>query len=161
MSLMLNPNDDENNIWELMTFSDSDWGGDKDYSKSIRGWEIFPQGCLIGCGSRGQKIVSLSSTETEYMSASELMKQIINIKQVLAFMEIKINIPITIRVDNVGEIWLCENINGKNSRHIDIKYHHIRDHVKNGVVEIRFVKTKEMYQISSPIMLMNKFKMIV
>ena len=28
-------------IWELVTFSDSDWGGDKDDRKSINGYGIF------------------------------------------------------------------------------------------------------------------------
>ena len=72
-------------IWELVTFSDSDWGGDKDDRKSINGYAIFFMGCLIGWGSRGQKVVALSSTEAEYISTSELVKQIINVKQILDF----------------------------------------------------------------------------
>ena len=61
----------------MNTYVDSDWGGDKNNRKSVSGWTIFVNECLIGWGSRGQKMVTLSSTEAEYVGVSEICKEIL------------------------------------------------------------------------------------
>ena len=62
---------DKHDIWNISCYSDSDWSSDPDGRKSITGWEIFICGCLVGWGSRGQKFVTLYSTEDEYVSLEE------------------------------------------------------------------------------------------
>ena len=48
-------------LWDLKGVVDSDWAGDKEGRKSVSGWVIFLAGAAIAWGSRGQKVVSLSS----------------------------------------------------------------------------------------------------
>ena len=43
----------------------------------------------------------------------------------------------------MGAIFLATNYTGKRTRHIDAKYHFIRDYVEDGTVKIQFVKTEE------------------
>ena len=53
--------------------------------------------------------VVLSTTEAEYVAVSEVVKEIKFLYQLLRSMEIKVPLPIIIRVDNVGAIWLAHN----------------------------------------------------
>ena len=51
----------------------------------------------------------LSSTESEYIALSEVVKGIKLIIQLLKTMNVNVEMPITIYVDNVGAIWLSNN----------------------------------------------------
>ena len=123
--------------------TDSDWGGDSEKRISVSGWAIFLCGCLIGWGSRSQKNVTLSSTEAEYVAISEICKEIIFLKQVLEFLEVKYEFPIIINVDNVGAIYLAKNAESRRTKHVDIRYHFVREYVEQGIVKIIFVKSEE------------------
>ena len=127
----------------MNTYVDSDWGGDHDTRISVSGWTIFISECLIGWGSRGQKSVTMSSSEAEYIAISEVCKEIILAKQVLEFMDIVVKFPILINVDNVGAIYLANNADGKRTKHIDIRYHFVREYVEKNIVKIIFVTTNE------------------
>ena len=57
-------------------------------------------------------------------------------------MEIKVTLPIIINCDNVGAIYLSNNNESRRTKHIDIKYHFVREYVDAGVVKIIFVTSK-------------------
>ena len=44
----------------------------------------------------------------------------------MEFLNVNVKRLITIRVDNLGEIYLAKNSGGKRSKHIEVRYHHIR-----------------------------------
>ena len=53
-------------------------------------------------------------------------------------------LPIDIHVDNVGAIFLANNANtGQRTRHIDVRYHYVREYIEDGIVMIRFVKSED------------------
>ncbi len=63
-------------------------------------------------------------------------------KQILKGLGI-IQQKITIHEDNMGAIKLAKNwISSKRSKHIEIKYHHIRELVENGEIQPRHVSTE-------------------
>ena len=70
--LSYDTSEQEGSKWVLKSFSDSDWAGSKDDRRSITGYCIYLNGCLISWKSRGQKHVTLSSTEAEYVAVSEV-----------------------------------------------------------------------------------------
>ena len=111
--------------------------------KSVSGWCIFLCGNLVFWKSRGQKTTALSSTEAEYIALSELCVEILHVRNLLTFIKVTIEYPIQVQVDNVGAIFLATNYTGKRTRHIDAKYHFIRDYVEDGTVKIQFVKTED------------------
>ena len=78
----------EGSQWTLKAFSDSDWAGAKDDRRSITGYCIHLNGCLISWKSRGQKHVTLSSTEAEYVAVSEACTDIMFIKMIMEFLEL-------------------------------------------------------------------------
>ena len=69
----------------MKAFSDSDLAGSKDDRRSITGYCLYVNGCLISSKSRGQKHVTLSSTEAEYGAVSEVCTDIIFIKMIMEF----------------------------------------------------------------------------
>ena len=64
----------------------------------------------------------LSTTEAEYMALSEVVKELTFIVQLLKTMNITVELPITVHVDNFGAIWLSNNRNtGDRTKHINIR----------------------------------------
>ena len=61
----------EGSKWILKSFSDSDWAGSKDDRRSITGSCIYLNGCLVSWKLRGQKHVTLSSIEAEYLKCQK------------------------------------------------------------------------------------------
>jgi hypothetical protein len=52
-------------------------------------------------------------------------------------MVITVKLPIIVRTENFGVIFMKENVSsGVRTRHIDTRYHHIRDYVEDGFIKI-------------------------
>ena len=92
--------------WVLKELSDSDFASDKETRISVYGYVIYFCGIPIAWRSKGMKSVVLSTTEAEYMALSEVVKDLKFIVLLLQTMNITVELPITVHVDNVGAIWL-------------------------------------------------------
>ena len=91
-----------------------------------------------------QKCVTLSSTEAEYVALSQCIQDVIFLKQFVESMNEKIELPIVIHVDNTGSIDLANSWGSSgNSKHIDIRYHFIRNLVEDQVVKLQFVASDD------------------
>ena len=131
--------------WRLLIYTDSDWAGDKDTRRSVSGFIIYLMGVPILWRSRQQRSVTLSSTEAEYVSLSEGAKEVKFVYQIMTAMGFKVKTPITVMVDNVGAIFMAENITtSQRTRHVDIRYAYVREMViEEGFLEIKFVRTHD------------------
>merc|ERR1719473_2186338 len=92
---------DENqeNLWKF--YVDADWAGDLATRKSTTGYIIqFMNGPLVTVSKR-QKTVSLSSTEAEYVSFTEVIRDIKWVKKIAEYMKIPFPSPALIRNDNL------------------------------------------------------------
>jgi len=85
--------------------------------------------------------VALFSTEAEYVAVESYCAQILSMKHQLEEYGIKLqNIPI--KCDNTSAIALTKNpIFHARTKHIEIKHHFIRDHVKKGDIKLVFIQT--------------------
>ena len=130
--------------WVLKVLSDSDFASDKETRISIFGYVIYFCGIPIAWRSKGMKSVVLSTTEAEYMALSEVVKELKFIVQLLQTMNITVNLPITVHVDNVGAIWLSNNRNtGNRTKHIDIRIAFVKEYQEDGKIIIKFVKSED------------------
>jgi hypothetical protein len=101
-------------------------------------------GAPIAWKSKAMKAVTLSSTEAEYYAFSEVTKEVMFVKQVLETMGINITLPILVKVDNVGAIYLSNNYSlSQRTKHIDIRRHFVRDFVQDGILKTIFVPTDD------------------
>ena len=68
--------------------------------------------------------VVLSTTEAEYVAISEVVKEIKFVYQLLESMDVKVPLPIKVRVDNIGAIWLVNNSGvSETTKHVDTRVH--------------------------------------
>lgn len=130
--------------WELKAYSDSDYAGDSDNRRSISGYILYLNGCAITWRSKGQKSVSLSSTEAEYRAQSDAVTEVMFVKMMLEFLGITVKTPITVYVDNLGAIYLSKSAGTSNrTKHIDTHYHFVREYIEDGTIQIEFVRSEE------------------
>jgi len=129
--------------WELKAYSDSDFAGDTETRKSVSGFIIYLCGVAISWRSKGQKSVSLSSTEAEYMAISEVAMEILYIVGILKFLGVPLKYPIEVNVDNIGAVYLAKNATtGNRTKHIDTRYHFVREYIEDGIVKVVFVRSE-------------------
>ena len=120
--------------WVLKALSDSDFASDKETRISVYGYVIYFCGIPI----------AWRSTEAEYMALSEVVKELKFIVQLLQTMNIAVELPITVHVDNVGAIWLSNNRNtGDRTKHIDIRPSFVKEYQEDGKIIIKFVKSED------------------
>ena len=132
------------NEWIIVAYSDSDFGGDKETRISVAGFILYLMGVPISWRSKGQKSVTLSSSEAEYVALSEAAKEIKFVYQLLIGMGMKVKLPIVVRVDNLGAIFISENVLvSQKTKHIDIRYRFVQEFVFDGFIKVIFVKTED------------------
>ncbi|KAJ0748566.1 putative alcohol dehydrogenase [Helianthus annuus] len=129
---------------KLVGFSDSDYAGNVDDSKSTSGYVFNLGSGAIAWQSKKQKVVALSSTEAEYIALSMAGCQALWMKGILNDLCFNMDCPPTVYCDNKSTICLAKDpvYHGK-SKHIRVKYHFIRDLIKNDEVEVCFCSTKD------------------
>ena len=122
-------------------YCDSDYAGDKDTRRSVTGYAIYLNGCLIAWKSKSQRSVTLSSSEAEYVSISEIAQDLLFVKQNLEFADRTIRYTIIVHVDNIGAIYMAKNGSSSNqTKHVNTRYHFVRELIEEGIMKIEFVK---------------------
>ena len=87
---------------------------------------------------------ALSSTEAEYVALAEVTKEIKFIYQILISMGICVPLPIIVRIDNNGAIFMSNNLAiSERTKHIDIKYNFVRQYVEEGFIKVIFVRSED------------------
>nr|GFB80396.1 hypothetical protein [Tanacetum cinerariifolium] len=130
----------------LTTFTDADHAGCQDTCSNISGSLQFLGDKLISWSSKRQNSAAISSTKAKYIALSGCCAQILWTRSQLTDYGLGFN-KIPMYYDNKSAIALCcNNVQHFRSKHIDIRYHFIKEHVENGVTELYFVNTK--YQLA-------------
>lgn len=127
---------------EITMYSDSDWGEDRKDRKSNSGWIMQLNGGTIGWSCRKQAIVALSSAEAEYIALTEAAKEIMWIKSVIKQFMKENNTTQRIFTDSQSAMSMISNQGFSNrTKHIDIRYHFIKDLVEKKIIELKYVPT--------------------
>jgi hypothetical protein len=128
----------------LNAYSDADWARDLDTRRSTTGFGIFLGNTCISWKSKLQPTVAKSTTEAEYMAISDTCDELLYLKHIATDMGIDVSAAITIKEDNQGCIAISKNnIINSRTKHIDIKYHAIREQINNKVINVQYVKSGE------------------
>ncbi|KAJ9544789.1 hypothetical protein OSB04_024496 [Centaurea solstitialis] len=128
--------------YELTGYTDADHGGCKLDRKSTTGHIQFLGDKLVSWASKKQNCVSLSTAEAEYVAAASCCSQIIWMRTQLRDYGFKFD-KIPIYCDSKSAIAIsCNPVQHTKTKHIDIRYHFIKDHVEKGTIELYFVNTE-------------------
>jgi hypothetical protein len=128
----------------VLGYSDADWAGDLEERKSRSGYVFLLGGAAVSWQSRLQDSVALSSAESEYVAAVEAGKEAVWFSQLLSQLGEE-SVSKTLYLDNQSAIQLAKNpVYHRRSKHIETRYHKIREWVHREVFSIEYVSTKEM-----------------
>ena len=130
---------------QLTVYVDSDHGGALDDRKSISGYIIYLGNTPIIWRSRRQKgKPAVSSCEAEYIALSACINEMVWINAFLSELSFRIPLPIPMFCDNNSANDLAHNpVHHDRTKHIDIRYHRIREFIYDGTVEIYYVESAE------------------
>jgi hypothetical protein len=128
----------------LLGYSDADFAGDVDDRKSTSGMIFRFKGNTICWQSQKQKVVALSSCEAEYMGATAAACQGVWLQRMIGDLLGGTGAAATLLIDNQSAIQLCKNpVYHDRTKHIDTRFHYIRECVQNGKINVDYVHTSE------------------
>ncbi|GKE16690.1 retrovirus-related pol polyprotein from transposon TNT 1-94 [Tanacetum coccineum] len=132
--------------FELIAYSDAYHAGCKDDCKSTSGGIQFLGDKLMSWSSKKQDCTAMSTTEVKYVSLSACCAHVIWMRTQLLYYGYKYN-KIPMYCDSKRAIAISYNpVQHSHTKHINIRYHFIKEHIEKGKVELYFVGTK--YQLS-------------
>ena len=127
---------------QLTVFSNANMAGDIDRRRSTSSVLVFLGSAPISWLSLKQKVVVLSTCKVEYVAAATAVCQAVSLRRLLGEMTGVEAHPPTLMVDNQPAIALAKNpVLYDRSKHIDIKFHFLRDCVDGGQIVIEFIET--------------------
>lgn len=130
--------------FKLVGYSDSDWAGNFDDSKSTSGFLFFLGNTAFTWSSKKQPIVTLSTCEAEYVAATSCVCHAIWLRSILKELHMALEEATEIFVDNKSAIDLAKNpVYHDRSKHINTRYHFIRECIARKDVQVIHTKTKD------------------
>jgi hypothetical protein len=128
---------------KLCGYTDSDWASSLDDRRSVSA-NVFTLGSgVITWSSKKQTIAALSTSEAEYVAATSAACQAIWLRRVLADLQQKQKGATKIFCDNKATISMTKNPTfHSRTKHIDIRYHFIRDLVAKEEISLEYCSTQ-------------------
>ena len=122
----------------LEVFADADYVSKVTHRRSVSDGGIMCGGAFVYWFSRTQKCVTLSTSEAEYVTLGDAVKEMLFLKQVWHFMLLGKVMPcFPAFEDNQGAVQLAQNpVTNSNSKHIDAHYHFLRELVRQGDIKV-------------------------
>lgn len=129
---------------DLVGYTDSDWAGSVDDRKSTSGYVFHMGSGAISWASKKQSIVALSTAEAEYVAATAAACQAVWMRRMLRSLGQEQAKATVIFCDNSSAIALSKNsVFHKRTKHIDTRFHYIRELVSNGEIVLEHCRTQE------------------
>ncbi|KAL0540756.1 hypothetical protein IC582_020770 [Cucumis melo] len=130
--------------FKLEGYCDSGWAGDTNDRKSTSGYVFFIGSTAFTWSSKKQPIVTLSTCQAEYVAAASCVCHAVWLRNLLKTFGILQDDPTVIHVDNKSTIALAKNpVFHDRSKHIDTRFHFIRDCISRKEVQVEYVKTED------------------
>ena len=126
----------------LTAYSDADFANDEN-RKSYSGYAIYIGNSCISYGSSQQTVTAVSTMEAEYVAIAYTLREALYLRMLLSELGVPQSMPTEIYCDNKAAVTLCSNpTRHRQSKHIDISFHRIRDEVEGGEVVVLYVESE-------------------
>eukprot|EP00903_Cladosiphon_okamuranus_P011970 g11242.t1 len=132
---------------DLDVFADASYADNQVDRRSTTGLAVTVGGKVVCAATKTQPVAAQSTTEAEYKAAGEGEKEALFVRGVLSFIAPETSgAKITVREDNEGALRLIENpFSSARTKHIDVRFHFIRELFKSGKITAKFVPTNEQH----------------
>lgn len=128
---------------KMVAYSDADYAGDTETRRSTSGTVVMLAGGPVAWISRRQRIVALSTTEAEYIAGAESSRECVWQRRLIEDMVGEIETPV-LWLDNQSALKLIRNpVVHHATKHIDVRYHYIREVVMSEEISVDYVGTEE------------------
>ena len=129
---------------KLYGYCDSDFAADATDRRSVNGFAFFLGNCIISWMSKKQALVATSTTEAEYISLFVASQEAMFLRGIVGELLNETEQTVEISCDNNGAVALAKNpVFHKRSKHIDVKYHAIRERVHEKFILVKRVDTHD------------------
>ena len=130
--------------FELVGYTDADWGGCKDSYRSTSGFIWTLGGNPVTWQSKRQSSVALSSCDAETMAAVQCCKEALWLLEFLKELRINTTLPVTIYCDNQSTIRVIKDPRAHfRTKHIGIQTQFVRELIDTGIVEFQYLSTNK------------------
>ena len=131
----------------LKCFSDASFAANRDDRCSVGGYILFLDAIPVSWSTKKQKTVALSSMEAEFLSLTDASKELYWTKNILLELN-KLqncyNNECTLYSDNQSAIYFSNSpIENSKTKHINVKYHFVRNLIFKNVFKLKFIRSKE------------------
>jgi hypothetical protein len=127
----------------LEAFVDADWAS-QPHRHSMSGYIVMLNGGPVAWSSRKQPLIALSTAEAEYIALTSVVRELLYLKLLLSELYQSPPLPIPIFCDNQAAIALASNAKFQSrTKHIDLRYHFVRSHVRDGTFKLLYCPTEE------------------
>ncbi|PKU61494.1 Retrovirus-related Pol polyprotein from transposon TNT 1-94 [Dendrobium catenatum] len=129
---------------QLHSYCDADWASDSSDRKSVSGFCTFLGRTLISWTVKKQVTVAKSSTEAEYRSLSANISEVLWLRRLAGELQAEQPSPTPVLCDNISAIAIAKNpVFHARTKHIEIDFQFIRQHIAAGNVQIQHVSSQE------------------
>ncbi|MCH80525.1 copia-type polyprotein [Trifolium medium] len=112
--------------------------------RSTSGYMCLLNGALICWSSKKQPVTALSSCEAEYIASTYAACQMIWLETLMDELKCNLKKPLQLLIDNKSAINLARNpVSHGRSKHIETRFHFIREQVVNGKIEVVHCPTQD------------------
>ncbi|KZV44851.1 Aspartyl-tRNA synthetase [Dorcoceras hygrometricum] len=123
-------------------YVDSDYAGNVDTRKSTTGYVFTSNGTAVSWKAMLQPVVALSTTEAEYIAATEAVKEAIWMKGFMRDLGCEQK-TLTVFCDSQSAVHLTKHqVFHERSKHIDVRLHFIREVIEVGEVSVKKISTQ-------------------
>lgn len=132
----------DGNVLKLSGYSDADFANGVETRRSTTGYVFTLAGGPVTWSSQRQKLVTLSTTEAEYVASASAAKEAIWLRKLLSDIGCQCFRATELYIDNQSTIRLIRNPEfHKRTKHIDIRFHFIREKVESNELTVLFVSS--------------------
>ena len=126
---------------KLTAYVDSDHAGDQDKGYWTTGIVLYFAGAPADWRSTKQTVVAISTVEAEYVAMSKACVMVLHFQNLLESMNEKQKHATVMLEDNSGAVSISRSAKiTPRTKHIDIKFHHVRSLVADGVVDVTYCR---------------------